>query len=79
MRLVLLSAGVASAVAIYCLGYTALAGRPETVAQSFGWAIVNVLPWIPALEFAEAPPSAGPELLPHWPEVWRFRWRLGSW
>lgn len=52
-RLALLSAGVASAVALYCLGYTALAGRPETVGQSFGWAIVNVLPWVPALEFAK--------------------------
>ena len=52
-RLALLSAGVAAAVAVYCLGYTALAGRPETVAQSFGWAIVNILPWIPALELAK--------------------------
>jgi hypothetical protein len=52
-RLALLSVGIATAVAIYCLGYTALAGRPETVGQSFGWAIVNVLPWIPALEFAK--------------------------
>ena len=52
-RLALLSAGIAAAVAIYCLGYTALAGRPETVPQAFGWAIVNVLPWIPALEFAK--------------------------
>ena len=52
-RLALLSAGIATAVAIYCLGYTALAGRPETVAESFGWTIVNVLPWIPVLEFAK--------------------------
>ena len=52
-QLALLSAGIAAAVALYCLGYTALAGRPETVGQSFGWAIVNVLPWIPALEFAK--------------------------
>jgi hypothetical protein len=52
-QLALLSAATAAAVAIYCLGYSALAGRPETVAQSFGWAIVNVLPWIPALELAK--------------------------
>ena len=52
-RLALFSAGVAAAVALYCLGYTALAGRPETVVQSFTWAIVNVLPWVPALEFAK--------------------------
>ena len=52
-RLALLSGGIATAVAIYCLGYSALAGQPETVADSFGWAVVNVLPWIPALEFAK--------------------------
>jgi hypothetical protein len=52
-RLALISAGVATAVALYCLGYTALAGRPETLSESFGWAVVNVLPWIPALEFAK--------------------------
>jgi hypothetical protein len=56
LRLALLSAGLAAAVALYCLGYTALAGRPETVAESFGWAIVNVLPWIPAIEFAKRAP-----------------------
>lgn len=53
VRLALFSVGIATAVALYCLGYTTLAGRPETVAQSFGWALVNVLPWIPALEFAK--------------------------
>lgn len=52
-KLALASIAVASAVALYCLGYTALAGRPETVGESFGWAIVNVLPWIPALELAK--------------------------
>lgn len=52
-RLALASIGAACAVAIYCLAYTALAGRPETIGQSFGWAAVNVLPWLPALEFAK--------------------------
>ena len=52
-RLVLASVAVACAVALYCLGYTALAGRPETVGESFGWAIVNILPWLPGLEFAK--------------------------
>jgi hypothetical protein len=52
-QLALISVGIATAVALYCLGYTALAGQPETIGQSFGWAIVNVLPWIPALEFAK--------------------------
>lgn len=52
-RLALASVAVACAVAVYCLGYTALAGHPETVGESFGWAVVNVLPWLPALEFAK--------------------------
>lgn len=56
LRLALVSAGVAAAVALYCVGYTTLAGRPETAAQAFGWAIVNVLPWIPALEMAKRAP-----------------------
>ncbi|HET7708760.1 MAG TPA: LytTR family DNA-binding domain-containing protein [Sphingomicrobium sp.] len=37
-------------VAAYCLGYTALAGRPETLTQSLGWAIANVIPWLLAIE-----------------------------
>ncbi len=52
-RLALLSVAIAASVALYCLGYTALAGRPEGVGESFGWAIVNVLPWVPALELAK--------------------------
>jgi len=49
----LLTVGAAGAVAAYCLGYSALAGRPETVAASLVWALVNVAPWIPALELAK--------------------------
>lgn len=41
------------AVALYCMAYTALAGRPETFAQSIGWAIVNLAPWPIALEAAK--------------------------
>ena len=52
-RVASISIGIALAVAIYCLIYTALAGRPETLQQSLGWSIVNVLPWIPALEAAK--------------------------
>ena len=52
-QLALLSGGVTAAVAVYCLVYTALAGRPETVPQAFGWSIVNVLPWLFALEGAK--------------------------
>ncbi len=43
-------AGVSAAVAIYCLGYAALSGRSETLAESIGWALVNVAPWLVALE-----------------------------
>ena len=49
----LLVAGVAAAallVALYCVGYTWLAGRPETFAEALGWAIVNICPWLVAIE-----------------------------
>lgn len=44
------SVAVALFVAVYCLVYTALAGRPEPLDEALVWAVVNVLPWIPALE-----------------------------
>ena len=50
------AAAVAAAtflVALYCLAYTALAGRPETFAASLGWAVANVLPWLVAIEAAK--------------------------
>lgn len=47
------SGGVAVFVAVYCLIYTALAGRPEPLDEAFAWAFVNVAPWIPALEGAK--------------------------
>ena len=52
-QLALATAGIVCAVAVYCLGYTALAGRPDTVAGAFTWALVNVAPWLPALELAK--------------------------
>jgi DNA-binding LytR/AlgR family response regulator len=52
-RLALLSAGAAACVALYCVLYTALAGRPETAAQAFAWATANILPWVVALEGAK--------------------------
>lgn len=51
--LLILTAAVAAAVALYCVAYTALAGRPETLGQSLVWALVNICPWIPALEAAK--------------------------
>ena len=50
LHAVLVVAGVSAAVAIYCVGYSVLAGRPETLAGSAGWALVNVAPWLVALE-----------------------------
>jgi hypothetical protein len=51
--LLALTAAAAAAVALYCLAYTALAGRPETLQESLAWAIVNICPWLPALEAAK--------------------------
>lgn len=51
LRLLLAGVGLAALlVALYCLGYTKLAGRPETFAQSIGWALTNVCPWLLAIE-----------------------------
>ena len=52
-QLMLAVVGVSAAVALYCLGYTALAGRPETVSGAVTWSLVNIAPWIVALEFAK--------------------------
>ncbi|HEX6218058.1 MAG TPA: LytTR family DNA-binding domain-containing protein [Sphingomicrobium sp.] len=43
-------AGAALLVAIYCMGYTALAGRPEGPGEALGWAVANVIPWLLAIE-----------------------------
>jgi hypothetical protein len=45
-----LSAALLAANAGYCLLYTSLAGRPESVAQALGWTIANLLPWLWAFE-----------------------------
>ena len=37
-------------VALYCIAYTALAGRPETLGQSLAWAVANICPWLVAIE-----------------------------
>jgi len=51
--LLIFSAAAAVLVALYCLAYTALAGRPETLQQSLAWALVNICPWLVALEAAK--------------------------
>ena len=60
LSLAALFAGVAAAallVAIYCLGYTVLAGRPESFAEALGWAIANIIPWLLAIEAGKRAPS----------------------
>lgn len=55
-----LAAGSAAmaAIAIYCLFYTALAGRAESPLEAIAWAVINVLPWLAAFEIAKRLPSA---------------------
>lgn len=40
-------------VALYCLGYTALAGRPESFSSALSWAVANICPWLLAIEGAK--------------------------
>ena len=52
----LLIAGVGAVglvVALYCLVYTWLAGRPETFAESLAWAVANICPWLVAIEIGK--------------------------
>ena len=49
--------GLCAAVALYCLGYSALAGRSESLASAAGWALVNVAPWLVALEALKRRPG----------------------
>jgi hypothetical protein len=58
-QLALALIGVAVAVALYCVGYSALSGRSESVAAALGWALANVCPWIVALEGAKRAKGLG--------------------
>lgn len=40
-------------VALYCIAYTTLAGRPDTLAGALGWAVANVCPWLVAIEIGK--------------------------
>lgn len=54
-----LAAGLLAAavlVAVYCVGYSRLSGHQETLPESLGWAIVNICPWLVALEAAKRAP-----------------------
>ncbi len=48
-----LALGVAAAVllvALYCVAYTALADRPESIGEALAWAVANLCPWLIAIE-----------------------------
>jgi hypothetical protein len=49
-QLALATVGITATVALYCAGYTSLAGRPESFAHSVTWALINIAPWLLALE-----------------------------
>ena len=51
--LMLAGLGIVAAIAVYCLAYTALAGRTESPLDAIAWAVVNVLPWLAAFEAAK--------------------------
>lgn len=46
----LVAVAIIGANTLYCLAYSALAGRGETVAEGIGWSVVNILPWLVAFE-----------------------------
>jgi hypothetical protein len=49
--------GVAILVALYCVGYSRLSGGQETLGESLSWAVVNICPWLVALEAAKRAPG----------------------
>jgi hypothetical protein len=55
----LVAAALVAGVILYCLAYTALAGRSESAFQAAGWAVVNVLPWLAAFELGKRAASPG--------------------
>ena len=60
--LAVLVVAAALLVALHCIAYTSLAGRPETFGQALAWSVANVCPWLIAIEAgkrASAWPGAG--------------------
>ena len=51
--LALAAVAVVMTNALYCLVYTSLAGRPESIGQAVGWSVANLLPWLLAFEAAK--------------------------
>jgi hypothetical protein len=58
-QLTLSLVGVAAAVALYCVGYSAPSGRSESLIAALGWALANVCPWLVALEGAKRAKGPG--------------------
>ena len=52
-------AGASAAVALYCVGYSAMSGQRETLASALGWAVVNIAPWLAAIELLKRQPDPG--------------------
>lgn len=56
-------AGLSAAVALYCVGYSAMSEQRETLAAALGWAIVNIAPWLAAIEVLKRDAQPGRMLL----------------
>lgn len=52
-HLIVAAIGLSAAVGLYCVGYSALSGRPEPIGAALLWAAVNILPWFLALELGK--------------------------
>ncbi|MGZ8997632.1 MAG: hypothetical protein ACXW2T_02135, partial [Allosphingosinicella sp.] len=50
LRLAAVAFAICSIIALYCLAYSALSGQSESIGQAFGWTLVNVVPWLLAVE-----------------------------
>jgi hypothetical protein len=57
LRLLALAAAVTVIVALYCVAYTTLGGRPESYSQAIGWALANIVPWVVAIELGKRSPG----------------------
>ena len=51
--ILLVTAGLIAAIALYCVAYNSLAGRTESIGRAALWALVNIVPWYLAFEAAK--------------------------
>lgn len=52
-NLIAISVAILAANTLYCLVYTGLSGRAESLAQAASWSITNLLPWVLAFEIGK--------------------------